>query len=355
MARVIIVFLFIQIIFSSFAQDTEFFEAKKDFYRIRIASRDSLSDAYYKKLINIFHRPTDYISNNEVLALMIGFTNSPDYKPFDMIEKEKHIIEQLSKANKKTWSECTDLLRKDPLNYLALMQKAVMAPKIEKDSADYYRALFSNIEQAIMFSGDGSLERPFFILNPIDGQIFANIRNGWKIVNAGTEKDESGYMLDFLDVMKEGKKERLYFNVTHAKLSSDGLLDKMEKDWASRQAIDKRMIEVEAELKANEGRVDAFVFLKAESELTDSLLNPNEIAINRNVISSNIIYGGKSQILDAIIKKGANIIDIRKNGVSVRTKIVDLKGGESLEISIKVHEYNETQRYYDVEVVVTEN
>ena len=75
------------------------FNYRRDFKSIFDSTQESSSPIYYHKLIRRFLDNDSSLTNPEVLALMIGYTNNPSFKPlyernfqefFLLNEKNKH-------------------------------------------------------------------------------------------------------------------------------------------------------------------------------------------------------------------------------------------------------------------------
>jgi hypothetical protein len=104
--------------------------------------------------------------------------------------------------------------------------------KLLKDSSEFHKSKFLKIREAVLSTGDGSREVPFFVLNPIDGQILIKYIFGGAIGAMSSGRDKSGNFLDILAIETEGKEiVTLYFNINHAtdKMFSPGGLEQMNK------------------------------------------------------------------------------------------------------------------------------
>ena len=99
------------------------FNYKKDFKSILTNSQDQESNLYYEKLLKRFQDNDSSLTNYETLALMIGYTENPKYKPMEYLEKEVEIFDhnnanEFSEAIEKSKS----YLHGHPLSLLVLRE-----------------------------------------------------------------------------------------------------------------------------------------------------------------------------------------------------------------------------------------
>ncbi len=203
-------------LFQSYGQDK--FNYNSDFKKILAATKDSNSTLFYPKLLKRFNTNDSTLTDNEVLSLMIGFTDNPLYRPYATIDDERDILNLVSeKKYKQALNKCNDLLKTNPLNYSALMEKGFALWKLNDDSMAFHKSKYLKIYSAIKSSGDGSRSNAYFVLSPIDGQTL--IRYVWQgsIGIMGSASDPNGNFLDMLEMKKEGEEPwKLYFNIQHA-------------------------------------------------------------------------------------------------------------------------------------------
>lgn len=194
------------------------FDYKRDFESILKQSLDSSSNYYYPRLLERFERNDSSLTHLEVLALQIGFTGSPDYKPYKTIDAEREIKTLIAdKDYAAALKACNDVLATNPLNLTALMEKSFSYIKLEKDSAEFHREKVMRVIGSIVKSGSGTVESPYFVLGPIDGQTLITIVFGASIGAMGSGADPNGYFIDRLEMIKEGKEPRtICFNIDHA-------------------------------------------------------------------------------------------------------------------------------------------
>lgn len=206
---------------TAFGQD---FDYHKDFKDLLSKSKDKSSEYYYPKLLERFNSNDSTLTNKDIIALQIGFTADKNYKPYQTIDKEREILELISdKKYEKAITECDKLLKTNPVNFTALMGKGFAYMKLNKTDASIHKERTMKIIRSIMWSGDGTIDRPYFVLSPIDGQTLIRYILGGSIGTMGSGRDKNGYFLDILEMEKDGKSETKYFIIQHA---TDKMFDK---------------------------------------------------------------------------------------------------------------------------------
>jgi len=232
-------FLFINGIKSQNSADStiQTFNYKKDFKSILMNSQDQESNLYYEKLLKRFQDNDSTLTNYETLALMIGFTENPKYKPMEDMEKEVEIFDhnnanEFSEAIEKSKS----YLHGHPLSLLVLREISYAYGKISKvyekdmvfDSAiyfnglsSYYMSLNDRIMEAMIFSGKGRTpENPIFSMGLADGEHFIpNV--GYEIEKKNTLWNKNGDFLEHIVALDKLTTKDFYFVIQHAKLKID--------------------------------------------------------------------------------------------------------------------------------------
>lgn len=196
------------------------FNYKDDFKKVLAKTKDQNDDLSYDKLLKRFTANDTTLTDYEVLALLIGFTDKPAYKPYQDLDIERAIFklngegkfqEGLDSANK--------FLNNHPLSVKTLFEKSYAFHKLaQEDSAQYYLYQGRRIFSAMYFSGDGRTpETPSFALGPADGQDYIRKFAGAKIGIMGSGRDKSDNFLDILEAKFEGGQTiKLYFIIQHA-------------------------------------------------------------------------------------------------------------------------------------------
>ena len=125
----------------------------------------------YFKLLERFEDLDTTMTTEEVLALMIGTTIQPDYKPYMYVSRERALVyKSLDDNFQSAFDSCNAILSKHPLNFTALMGRDITARKLNDLKSEQYRIMFLKVVDVIFYTGDGSIEHPFMVLGPIDGQ-----------------------------------------------------------------------------------------------------------------------------------------------------------------------------------------
>jgi len=227
---IFITILLFNLAFTSFGQDK--FEYHKDFERILEQSKDSTSNNYYPFLLQRFEANDCTLKKEEVLALQIGFTANANYKPYETISQEREIKNLIrEKKYEESISKCNNLLKTNPLNFTALMEKSYSYMKLDMDSSKFHKEKFMKLLKSVLMSGKGTYENPYFVLSPIDGQTIITHIFGNSIGIMGSGDDPNGYFVDILEMLIEGEDSiTLYFNINHATVTmfSEEDLKKME-------------------------------------------------------------------------------------------------------------------------------
>ena len=223
------------------------FDYQRDFKKMAEQSQDRESPFYYQKLLIRFLDRDSTLNNQEMLALMIGFTENPKYKPFEDMEKEQEVFD-LNEAGhyEDALVKAKLYLQTHPLS-LRVLKEASYCYYVQKknDSADYYMDLVDKIMTAMMYSGNGKKpESPMFSLGLADGEYFIpNI--GLKILNKDTDWNKNNLFMEIIDASKSGEDHIPYFFVIqHAK-------DKIDDDKVN-ESTDKKTKKKEKEKKDKE-------------------------------------------------------------------------------------------------------
>ncbi len=196
------------------------FNYQNDFKTILAKSKDSTDKLAYEKLLPRFTKNDTTLSNFEVLALLIGFTAKPAYKPYADLAMESQIY-KLNGDNhfQDALTMANNFLKTHPLSVKALFEKSFSFYKLnQQDSADFYLYQGQRIFRAMYFSGNGkSPKTPTFALWPTDGQDYIQKFVGGEIGTMGDGKDKAGNFLDMLEAkFQNGQSIELYFIIQHA-------------------------------------------------------------------------------------------------------------------------------------------
>ena len=207
-----IIFLF----FASFMFGQKTFNYTKDFKLILAKTKDKTNELSYDKLLVRFKKNDTTLTDYQVLALLIGFTDMSAYKPYADLAKERNIYDLNGKGKYKEGLASADsFLKTHPLSQKVLFEKAYSYHKLSnEDSANYYVYQGQRIFRAMYFSGNGqSPETPTFALGPADGQDYIRKFIGASIGSMGSGRDAEGNFLDILEAKPKGETKgiNLYF------------------------------------------------------------------------------------------------------------------------------------------------
>lgn len=214
--RILLLFLFFP--FLSFAQDK--FEYKKDFEKILRETKNIKSELYYDNLLDRYNKIDTTLTDKQVLALLIGFTDNKFYKPYKDLEFGKRLYQlNTEREYEKVIQLGDEFLKTHPFDLKTLFETSYAYFKTDhKETADQYLLKTRIIFHAMAYSGQGfSPDEPTFALNPSDGQDYLRKGFNMKIGKMGSGKDKNGYFLDILDInFDNGNTTSMYFIIPHA-------------------------------------------------------------------------------------------------------------------------------------------
>jgi len=199
-----------------FAQDA--FNYQNDFNNILAKTKDPNDKLAYNKLLARFTALDTTLTDYEVLALLIGFTDKPGYEPFDFSTEEK--IWRL--YDKSKYKEAIDLgqhyLKSNPFSIKVLFGVAYSFQQLKQpDSARSYAYQVLRIFQAMRFSGNGTWDSPMFSLGAFDGHDYINKYLNATVGLMDPGKDVNGNNLDILSAkFEDGQLKVFYFLIEHA-------------------------------------------------------------------------------------------------------------------------------------------
>ncbi len=222
---------------SAFSQDKIDFDYTKDYDSILKSTKDSTSKIFYKDLYERFEKADSTLTNYELVALQIGYTDNPKYWPYQDIELEREIWTLNEKKEFGLSEKKLDtLLSNNPFNILGHREMSYVQNKLgNKKIADLHYEQFNLIVTSVLSTGDGtSYENSWFTLSPADGQWIIKLVFQQRICSMGSGSDDNGNFHDILGIKFEDSKDcnKLYFNIepaTKRMFEKDGLnLDESE-------------------------------------------------------------------------------------------------------------------------------
>jgi len=209
---------FLTLMFTAVGQTT--FNYTNDFKSILARTKDSADNLFYEKLLTRFNANDTTLTDFEVLCLMIGFTDQPEYKPYQDISTEREIYNMNGEGKYREALESgMEFIQAHPLSVKTLFEIAYAYHNLDnEDSAQIYVQRGRRIFDAMYFSGNAKTpETAAFALGPADGQDFIYKFVGADIGMMGSGSDDNGNFLDILEAkLDNGKSIQLYFNVQHA-------------------------------------------------------------------------------------------------------------------------------------------
>lgn len=215
---IILIFLFCG--FATLGQTS--FSYQRDFKQILFKTKDSNDNLFYNKLLKRFECKDTTLTDFEVLALLIGFTDKPEYNPYNDLLVEREI--QLMNNDRK-YTEALDksntYLKTHPVSRKVLYEKSYALSKLGKyDSSSFYSYQSNRIIKAMSFSGDGkTIYTPILILNTDDPQDYITLAVGAYMVTMRLEMDKEGNYIYVQKIVYRQQEERpidLHFVITHA-------------------------------------------------------------------------------------------------------------------------------------------
>jgi hypothetical protein len=211
------------------------FNYQKDFKAILEKTKDKTSDLYYQKLLIRFLNNDSALTRAETLALMIGFTENPHYKPYEDMGTEKEIFDMNDGGDYEgALDESKTYLQTHPLSLRILKERSYSYHQLRKeDSAKYFMELVDKVMGAMIYSGKGKTpETAIFSLGLIDGEHF--IENvGLTVANKTTSSAKSKILMYIVDALSiEDVHTNYYFILQHAR-------DKMNEDDIGEEPVVK--------------------------------------------------------------------------------------------------------------------
>lgn len=196
-----------------------YFNYQKDFKKILERTKNPNDILSFDKLYQRFSKELT-MSEAEVLALLIGYTSQPEYKPYENLLHQRHIYDLNVSGN---YVEALELgkefIKNHPLNMRGNLEVAYSFQKLnELDSSEFYATKTKIIQNAMRSTGNGKTENTaMFSLSTADSKDFILTYIGAEIGTIGSSSDDNGNFIDVIQAkMKNGQKEYYYFNIQHA-------------------------------------------------------------------------------------------------------------------------------------------
>jgi len=250
-----------------------------DFNKIRDSTKNDTCVLSYKKLLSRFLNTDKTLTDREALALMIGYTVNPNYKPLEDLKIETEIFDSVKAENyEKTIQLCKKFLATHPLNMRALHAITISYNKLNNtDTADYYMWLHNKLMYAMIHSAKGyTIEDPIFSLEIRDGEYY--IENIDYILNKKSVDKKKGQYFEIIDAYDlNAQYRKVYFAIQHAKNAVDderareiALAKKIKLDLKNRADLQKSALVIKK--MPMDKKISAFVKLIHDKKISkDSL------------------------------------------------------------------------------------
>ena len=232
---------FLLVIFITNIVNGQVFNYQTDFKKLVEQSKDSKSDNYYIKLKSEFIDNGENFSKEKVIALMAGQTASEFYNAYGMIELERNYQNADKFPSDTIYKHSKELLQVYPTNFSL---NYGLWKTYEKDAdivnAKQFEERFKLIAESILSTGNGTIEKPYFVISPIDGQVLIKLYFRKTIGMMGSGRDKEGNFIDILDMVDGENSKTLNFIIDHSmKLFREELKENEGKEIENKYELDE--------------------------------------------------------------------------------------------------------------------
>ncbi|WP_224998736.1 DUF4919 domain-containing protein [Cesiribacter sp. SM1] len=205
----------------AYSQDKVAFDYTNDYGSILKLTKDPNSEIFYDKLFKRFEDGDTTLTNYEMIALQIGYTDNPKYWPYQDISLEREIWDLNEKKEfEKAKSKLDTLLTNNPFSILGHREMSYVYSKLgDKSKADLHFQKFDLVVLSVLSTGDGtSYETSWFTLSPADGQWIIKLAFRQSVCSMGSGRDKNGNFHDILGIQFEDADDckELFFNIQPA-------------------------------------------------------------------------------------------------------------------------------------------
>ena len=217
------------------------FNYQTDFKKLVEQSKDSLSPNNYNKLKTEFIDNGENFTKEKVIALMAGQTASEYYNAYGMINMERAYQVADKYSSDTIHKYVHKLLKIHPVNLsLNYGLWKTYEKDNEKENADKYKKRFNLICESILTTGNGTNEKPYFVISPIDGQVLIRLYYKKKIGIMGSGRDANDNFIDILEMSDGENSKSLSFVIDHSMaLFREQLKEVEEKETENKYEIDE--------------------------------------------------------------------------------------------------------------------
>ena len=203
------------------AQELLDFDYTEDYEVILKQTKDESSKLYVEDLFPRFKKGDKTLTEYEVLALNINYTENDNYWPYQDVDLEREIWRLNEEQNFDiALKKCDTLLQRNPFSLIGNREKAYALSETGKvDESVTFENRFYLAVNSILATGEGtSYESSFFTISPMDGQWIIRLILGKEICSMGSGSDEDGNFHDILGVQIDESEEciNLFFNIEPA-------------------------------------------------------------------------------------------------------------------------------------------
>ncbi|GAA0732513.1 hypothetical protein GCM10009430_45720 [Aquimarina litoralis] len=216
------------------------FNYQTDFKKLVEQSKDIESPNNYEKLKTEFIKNGENFTKEKVIALMAGQTASKYYDAYGHISNERSYQNAVRFPADTTYKYAKYYMGVNPisLSFNYGLWKTYEKDK-DKKNAEKFKQRFNLLVESILTTGDGSNEKPFFVISPIDGQVIIRLYYGKEIGMMGSGEDTHGNFVDILEMVDKENSKSLNFVIDHAM----GLFRKQLKEASEKEIEDKYEID----------------------------------------------------------------------------------------------------------------
>lgn len=213
-------YLLLLFIIPSFLFGQRNFEYKKDFETILKETKNKDSELNYSTLLERYNEIDTTLTDKQVLAMLIAFTDNKYYKPYSDIDFGRNLY-KLNDDSKfeDVIKSGNEFLSNHPFDIKTIIEVSYAYFKTgNKKESKNILVKTDQIFKAMYYSGNAtSIDTPAFALNPSDGQDFIKKAIGAKIGKMASGRDDNGYFIDMLEAkFEDGEAQMLYFIIPHA-------------------------------------------------------------------------------------------------------------------------------------------
>lgn len=194
---------------------------KPDFEEIKQSTQDESSKYFFPKLLEKYRKNDTIMDLEDYRHLYYGYSFQEDYDPYRESEYANKIKTLYFKKSRHTNAECDTIMKyaeqslEDNPFDLRQMSFYIIALKEKRKNAraSIWQYRLNHLVEAILSSGNGSEEKPWYVISPSHEY---NILNFMNFIAKNHQSLENS-QVDYLEVEDTGKKNAakgFYFDVS---------------------------------------------------------------------------------------------------------------------------------------------